>query len=163
MQKGTIEQIGTPREIYEQPASLYVAGFVGSPAMNFLPGRIDGGARRVVLDSGARIDLPFALAPDRDGLLVQVGFRPERISIARGAEEGLTARFEFAEELGSGCLYHLLHEDIPLTVQSGVRHSFATGQAVRVTIPAAALHLFDAATTLALPLTAPASKAAEPV
>jgi len=150
MQKGNIEQIGTPRDIYENPASLYVAGFIGSPAMNFLPGRIDAPSRGVILEGGERIDMPPGLTLGRDGLLVQAGFRPERIAIARGAEAGITARFDFVEELGSGCLYHFLHEDIPLTVQSDERHAFAPGQPVPIAIPPGALHLFDATTTRAL-------------
>ena len=156
MNKGTIEQIGTPREVYENPASLYVAGFIGSPAMNFLPGRLDSAARGVVLGNDARIDLPPGIAQSRNGQLVQVGFRPERVAIGHGGEAGVTARFDFVEELGSGCLYHFLHEDIPLTVQSDTRHAFAPGQDVRIAIPPDALHLFDATTTRALPRTAPA-------
>ncbi len=49
MNKGTIEQIGTPAEIYDWPASLYVAGFIGSPPMNFLPGQINFARRGVML------------------------------------------------------------------------------------------------------------------
>jgi sn-glycerol 3-phosphate transport system ATP-binding protein len=161
MQKGAIEQIGTPREIYEQPASLFVASFVGSPSMNFLPGRLDAAGRRVVLDSGVRIDLPAALSADLDGRLVQIGFRPERITFAREAEGTLSARLDFVEELGSGCLYHLLHEDIPLTVHSDERRPVHPGQLVQLTLPYAALHLFDATTTRALPLTSPARQAVE--
>ena len=150
MQKGAIEQIGTPREIYENPASLYVAGFIGSPAMNFLPGRINAASRGVILEGGERIDLPAGLASGRDGLLVQIGFRPERITIARCGEAGIPARFDFVEELGSGCLYHFLHDDIGLTILSEDRHDFVAGEPVRIAIPPTALHLFDATSTRAL-------------
>jgi sn-glycerol 3-phosphate transport system ATP-binding protein len=55
MNKGTIEQVGTPAEIYDHPASVYVGGFIGSPAMNVLPGQIDAHHGDVVLESGARL------------------------------------------------------------------------------------------------------------
>ncbi|MFM7442854.1 MAG: ABC transporter ATP-binding protein, partial [Tabrizicola sp.] len=58
MNKGTIEQVGTPAEIYDMPASVYVADFIGSPAMNFLPGQYDATRRAVVLDCGTVIGLP---------------------------------------------------------------------------------------------------------
>src|SRR3546814_17890469 len=56
MRDGIAEQVGTPIEVYERPATTYVAGFIGSPAMNFLPGRVDGGS--VALNAGPVLPLP---------------------------------------------------------------------------------------------------------
>jgi sn-glycerol 3-phosphate transport system ATP-binding protein len=154
MNKGTIEQIGTPSEIYDHPASTYVAGFIGSPAMNFLSGQVSVAHSAVVLDSGAMIDIPSSLAAGRDGLLVQIGLRPEQIWITRPGQQGLMTRFEFTEELGSGRLYHLMYEDVALTVISAEKYDFTEGDPINLHIPAGILHLFDAETGRRL--TAPA-------
>jgi sn-glycerol 3-phosphate transport system ATP-binding protein len=150
MNKGTIEQVGTPSEIYDHPASTYVAGFIGSPAMNFLPGVISAPQRAVVLGEGTRLDITAEAALGHDGLMVQVGLRPEQIALARPGQPGLSTRFDFVEELGAGRLYHFLHEDLPVTVQSEEKHHFLAGEAVTLAIPAAAVHLFDAKTTRSL-------------
>ncbi len=142
MNKGTIEQVGTPEEIYDHPASVYVAGFIGSPAMNFLPGRVAGGA--VVLDDDQRIAVPAGQAPD--GALVQVGLRPEQLTLLPAGTGKLTARFDFAEELGSGRVYHLLVEDIPLCVVSAEKLTLTAGAEVGLGFTPEALHLFDAGT-----------------
>ncbi len=84
MNKGTIEQVGTPSEIYDRPASVYVAGFIGSPAMNFLPGQYSAARRAVVLEGGAAIALP-ADHDATDGQLVQLGIRPEHVSLRAAA------------------------------------------------------------------------------
>ncbi len=150
MNKGTIEQVGTPEEVYDHPATTYVAGFIGSPAMNFLPGRISTAGRAVLLEGGTRLDISAAAALGHDGLLVQVGLRPEQIAIAAPGQIGLPVRFDFAEELGSGRLYHFLHEDLPVTVHSDEKRRFAAGEPATLTVPQAAVHLFDAQTTKSL-------------
>ena len=81
MNSGRVEQIGTPEDVYEAPATLFVAGFIGASAMNFIPGRVENGgsARAVVLANGARLEMP----PDRfdahDAMPVTVGLRPEHL------------------------------------------------------------------------------------
>ncbi len=150
MNKGTIDQVGTPEDIYNHPASIYVAGFIGNPAMNFLPGTISVPQRAVLLSDGARLDISAEAALGHDGLLVQVGLRPEQIALARPGQPGLPARFDFVEELGSARLYHFLFEDLSVTVHSDEKHRFAPGQEVMLSIPSAAVHLFDAKTTRSL-------------
>jgi len=99
LHEGEVLQIGTPRELYEQPASLIVAGFIGSPAMNFLPGRCTAG--RLELPVG-----PLAAAGVADGSPVIAGFRPEHLHLVRG-EDGqgdgpvFAARVEVIEWLGA--------------------------------------------------------------
>jgi sn-glycerol 3-phosphate transport system ATP-binding protein len=144
MNKGTIEQVGTPEEIYDHPASVYVGGFIGSPAMNFLPGQVSAARAAVVLDDGQVLDLPRDVATAADGQLVQVGLRPEQLTIVAPGTAGLQARVDFVEELGSGRLYHLLVEDLPLTVLSPDKHALRDGDAVGVTVRPDALHLFGA-------------------
>lgn len=145
MNKGTIEQVGSPEEIYERPASVYVAGFIGSPAMNFLPGRIAEGRTSVVLENGVALPLAAGIQAQA-GTLVQVGLRPEQLALGPVAGAMLTARFDFAEELGSGREYHLNIEDIPVTVLSTEKLALAEGDEVGLTFAPASLHLFDGTT-----------------
>src|SRR5689334_17096263 len=88
MNAGVAEQIGRPIEVYDDPASLFVAGFIGSPAMNFLPGRRTG--NEVELGDGVRVPLPAGLA-DRAAEAITVGVRPEHLV----AVEGDSATFRF--------------------------------------------------------------------
>src|SRR4051812_7905502 len=83
MRDGRIEQTGSPLELYDHPANQFVAGFIGSPAMNFLPGivRRDSGAPRVELGDGTRLQAP-AHAGGVDGQPVIMGMRPEHLSLA---------------------------------------------------------------------------------
>src|SRR5437016_941964 len=78
MRDGIVEQIGSPLELYDAPSNLFVAGFIGSPAMNFLPGKLarNGGAAAVEAADGTRLDLPGKVdAPD--GTAITYGIRPE--------------------------------------------------------------------------------------
>ncbi len=92
MRGGRVLQVGTPRELYERPGSLFVAGFIGSPAMNFLPARVDGSRCRLELPIGV-LPLPEDLARRLaavDGPLV-AGFRPDHLAPADGAAHGAAA------------------------------------------------------------------------
>src|SRR5262249_60527334 len=88
------QQIGSPQEIYQRPANRFVATFVGSPAMNFLAGRITNGADGPVFESDAlRLPLgayPFAGPPD-PGMAVELGIRPEHVVVAPDAPHDVAA------------------------------------------------------------------------
>lgn len=142
MNKGTIEQIGTPDEIYDRPASTYVAGFVGSPAMNFLPATVMRDTAHLRLEDGQMLPLLPGLATKPDQL-VQIGIRPEKLRIVAEGQGALRARFQFQEELGSARIYHLSIEDIPISVMSEEKLSLAEGAEVGLRIADGAMHLFD--------------------
>ena len=142
MNKGTIEQIGTPEEIYEHPASLYVAGFVGSPGMNILPGTVASSGLSVLLGDGQALDIQASFKA-RAGQLVQIGLRPEKLSITTKAHGLLAAKFQFFEELGSARIYHLEIEDIPVGVVSDLKLALTAGEEVGLAFPPSALHVFD--------------------
>ncbi len=144
MNKGTIEQIGTPEEIYEHPTSLYVAGFVGSPAMNILPGTVGNSGVSVLLGDGQSLDIQSSFKA-RAGQLVQIGLRPEKLSITAKGQGLLAAKFQFFEELGSARIYHLLIEDIPVGVVSDQKLALIEGAEVSLNFPPSALHVFDGA------------------
>jgi multiple sugar transport system ATP-binding protein len=103
LRRGKLQQIGTPRELYNDPANLFVAGFIGSPAMNFLPGRLEKGK---LLLPGTRevIDLPKMKHDDADNKVI-VGLRPEHLSIADDASL-LSATTTMVEWLGADAFVH---------------------------------------------------------
>ena len=139
MNKGVIEQVGTPEEVYHAPASVYVGGFIGSPAMNFLAGQVRGQA--VVLADGARIPLS-AQAPE--GRLTQIGLRPEALTLVPAGQGAFDATFDFAEELGPARLYHFQYEDLMVSVLSADKPPVQKGQPMGIKVAPGAVHLFDA-------------------
>src|SRR5207302_10217871 len=99
MRDGVVEQRGGPLELYDHPANLFVAGFIGSPAMNFLPGTLRRAAReaRVELDGGTSIAAPLN-AGGTDGQPVIVGMRPEHLALA---ERGIPSKVVVVEPTGA--------------------------------------------------------------
>ena len=150
MNKGTIEQVGSPAKIYDNPASIYVAGFIGSPAMNFLPGHISVALRGVVLESGRLV--PLASQPNLpDGHLVHLGIRPEHATLVRAGAGTIDAQVDMIEELGASRLCNLLFEDIPICVLTEERPDLAAGATVGLDFPPQRIHLFDAVTGRRIP------------
>jgi sn-glycerol 3-phosphate transport system ATP-binding protein len=144
MNAGIAEQIGPPIALYEKPASVFVGGFIGSPAMNFLPGRIaaDG---TITLDGGATLPLPagIAAAPDH---AVTVGMRPEHFAIdGDGAQMSLVV--DLVEMLGADTIVHGRIEGAGPSVLARLPGTAraAAGQRVELTIAKEQIHLFDAA------------------
>ena len=103
MNAGRAEQIGTPMEVYQNPASVFVAGFIGSPAMNFLDGKGEG-AGRVVLDGGGSVVIPGKIEAGRR---VTVGIRPEHLAPCKPSEANLVGSVEVVEALGADTLIHV--------------------------------------------------------
>ena len=136
---GVPVQFATPMEVYAEPATTYVAGFIGAPAMNFLPAALDVGGTRARLGSGPSLALPHAY-PGANA--VTLGIRPEHVAIDPA---GLRVAVDLVEPLGSETLVHgRLDDGTPLLVkQAG---ALPVGEALHVAFPAAALHVFDAAT-----------------
>ncbi len=106
MNAGRAEQIGTPMEVYRNPATLFVAGFIGSPAMNFMPAKTDGGGRMGLLAGG---NVASAAAGLESGRAITVGVRPEHLrpSDERGAM--VSGSVEMVEQLGADMLLHVGH------------------------------------------------------
>ena len=103
MNAGRAEQIGTPMEVYEDPQTLFVAGFIGSPAMNFLPakGAADG---TVALDHGGSLVPAVRVAP---GAPVTVGLRPEHAVPVPAGQASVSGPVEMVEQLGADALVHV--------------------------------------------------------
>ena len=139
MQGGRIEQVGAPLELYDRPANVFVAAFIGSPSMNLLEGRISGG--RVEVD-GASLPLPAGTAAD-EGREVIYGIRPEHLSLA---DQGLTGTVAVIEPTGSETHVIFRHSDHDITAVFRNRVGFAPGATITLAPDAAASHLFDKAT-----------------
>src|SRR6185436_20144532 len=103
MNGGVVEQIGRPIDVYDDPASLFVAGFIGSPAMNFLPGKRAGDA--VDVGEGIRIPLPAELRAAAPGDIT-VGIRPEHLVAQGGVAPEFRLKVDTVEALGADSLLH---------------------------------------------------------
>jgi multiple sugar transport system ATP-binding protein len=144
LRDGNIEQVGTPLELYDTPANVFVAEFIGSPAMNMLPARLstDGGRRAAVIDGGSRIALPPELA-GVDGQAILVGIRPEHLSVAPSAD-GLTGRVELVEPLGAQVQIIADVGGRPVTALLNERVLPPLGSNIALAPKSDAVHAFDA-------------------
>ena len=143
LRAGRVEQQGRPLELYDRPANRFVAGFIGSPAMNFLPGRIgpDGTSLLLAADERSRLQLARALAPGRE---VIVGLRPEHLVLGGSDDTGsLTATVEGIDSTGSMTFVYLSLGEASLIVTSTQRLDMPRQAAVRLSIEAHNIHLFD--------------------
>jgi len=157
MHKGTLQQTGLPMEVYAKPANLFVAGFIGSPAMNFVEAKllwedpawfIDAGVFKLRMPQGfnARLE-PYA------GRSVIFGVRPEDMiahdpAVPSGAGNTLTARAEVVETLGSEILIHLSCGTLAMVARMQVPELELTeGQMLEVDLKMMKTHVFDQATS----------------
>jgi len=146
MNSGQIQQIDTPMRLYERPVNLFVAGFLGSPAMNFFRGK-------VVADNGLALDLgnsTLALAPNagvKPGSELVVGLRPEDLVPAPDGAAGpqLAARLELAEPVGNEIFLNLRAGDHGIVARVPPQAIPAAGSELRFTFEPQRLHLFDPA------------------
>ena len=154
MNAGVADQIGTPMDVYERPASVFVAGFIGSPAMNFLAGKVVDGSRAIELagTGSVRITLPIGLATTATaGTPVAVGIRPEHLHPA--ADGPLEFEIELAEPLGADTLLHGRFGEARelVTVRQGGHVLAKPGEKRRFKADPGHLHLFDSQTGKRIP------------
>ena len=127
MKLGVLQQVGSPEELYREPRNIFVAGFIGSPAMNLVPASVIdgvGGSDRIA------------------------GFRPEHVDLANGQVDGISfdARVDVVEYLGDEQLVHMTRRETPLQAKLPVEEKLAGGQELAFSIPRDKLYLFDAET-----------------
>ena len=142
MNGGRAEQIGTPAEVYRKPATAFVAGFIGSPPMNLLHGRVSSDGTHFELGLGGSIMLP-ELAPPTAQQAVLLGIRPEDLQLH---QPGLLLEVELVEMLGAELLVHatLYQQKLVLRVPSDT--TVLAGQQVSAGFAKNVLHWFDAGT-----------------
>jgi multiple sugar transport system ATP-binding protein len=157
MRDGVVQQVGEPLELYNSPVNRFVAGFIGSPAMNFAPVRVTGTNGSVRADNpGFGIDVPAQLAPrllPYAGRDVTMGIRPENLRIANGSDPpGLCfdAVVEVVEKLGSEILLDLQvgEQTMVAAVEPTVRAQ--RGEKIRLALQSDRLHFFDTASEAAI-------------
>jgi multiple sugar transport system ATP-binding protein len=147
MRDGVLQQVGTPQQLYLHPANVFVAGFIGSPAMNFVTATVDGRALRdgevTMTLSGKPADVVANLA---DGSEVTVGFRPEHLELGAGAPDGalrIPATAEVVEFLGDEELIHARAAGDELLAVVSSDHRLKPGDRVEFWLGMEKLHLFD--------------------
>jgi ABC-type sugar transport system ATPase subunit len=148
LKDGRIEQVGSPLELYRHPGNLFVAQFIGSPAMNILPAKVaTAGASTVVDLLGRKVTLPVATPADAAGSAVSFGVRPEDLSVTTGDDYVVEGKVDYLEQLGE---VQLIYLDIgrpgePLVAKAPGDAQIKRGETLRMTASPGDLHIFDAA------------------
>ncbi|WP_045767607.1 ABC transporter ATP-binding protein [Xanthomonas albilineans] len=146
LKDGVIQQIDAPMALYERPANLFVAGFLGSPAMNVLRGQLceDDGLQLQLADA-SRLPLPGAqVAPQWIGRQIAIGVRPEHLQPSEDAQGGFDAIVDVVEPVGNEIFVNLRHGAQPLVMRVAPRALPGLGEHLSVAVSGAALHFFDA-------------------
>jgi len=157
LKDGVVQQIGTPVDIYERPANRFVAGFFGTPTMNFLAADLTQiGEQQAARGPGFEIPLSTAeLRPAHKQIdRVVVGVRPERLSLARRDDAtthvALSGSVAMREVLGAEVVLHLESAAGPLTVRADAGSAPRQGDTCTVWLDPQAIHVFDGATEVRL-------------
>ena len=138
MERGIVQQVGTPTEIYDKPANAFVAGFIGNPAMNLIQGTISGGsfmAENVQIDGFNVSDGPVTL-----------GFRAEDAAVTESGDAGITAPIYALELLGDATMATVRIGGELVAVRAKKEYRATIGDPVTLSVPLEICHLFDAKT-----------------
>jgi multiple sugar transport system ATP-binding protein len=157
MKDGIVQQVAPPQELYDRPANLFVAGFIGSPTMNFLKGTLSSDAK--VFDGGTfKVELPTSLsaaARAAAGKKVILGIRPEDVEADPAFVEShpgarVSAKVEVVEPLGSEIYLYLSTGENSITARVEPHLRFRAGENVTLALNTEKVHLFDAETENAI-------------
>jgi sn-glycerol 3-phosphate transport system ATP-binding protein len=145
MDDGYAAQIGSPLEVYERPATRFVAGFIGSPAMNFLKVRLSPDGRSVKIPGDVSLPLANGSLPAQGGKEVVLGIRPEHFKLAEEKKGDLHLRVDHVELLGADTLVHghCGEDKTSLTVRLADVQHFKKHTILPLAIPPPKLHVFD--------------------
>ncbi|MEM9964497.1 MAG: TOBE domain-containing protein, partial [Asticcacaulis sp.] len=137
-----IQQVGAPMDIYARPANRFVASFVGSPPMNFLPVSVSEEASGAVATLGDGSKVTTRVTGLADSASWELGLRPEHVRVS---DQGLAAKVEFVERLGERTLvYARLGDGTALTAEDEGLSRVKMGDAIYLKVDGDAAHLFDA-------------------
>jgi sn-glycerol 3-phosphate transport system ATP-binding protein len=145
LNEGRVEQLGTPIELYQRPASLFVAGFIGSPAMNFAPARINADGSAVDLSGGVAFNLPKEIFTRISNADVILGIRPEHLLLSDSDDNNRGLTVKLVEHLGADTLVHghFGEDQTDMSIRlSGIQH-FNAGEVLPIHIAPDKIHLFD--------------------
>ncbi|QKJ86290.1 multiple sugar transport system ATP-binding protein [Paramixta manurensis] len=144
---GSVAQTGHPLELYHHPVNAFVAGFIGSPKMNFLSGEVIAGSAesaRVRLAGAGEIEVQVNAATAETGEAVKVGIRPEHLRLCDRSEAQLIGQIQHIEHLGEAAYFYVsINGFDPLVVRHAEERELALGDEVGLMIPAHHAHLFD--------------------
>jgi multiple sugar transport system ATP-binding protein len=156
LRSGQLEQFATPNEIYNRPASRFVAGFMGSPPMSVVPATVSSDGSRIDLADGTSLPVPQAhraAARAAQGRPIELGLRPEHVRPGEAREPddvAIDADVEVVEPLGSETLTWLAIGGKSMTGRFPPELGAKPGERVRVTLSMARMHLFDTETGVAI-------------
>jgi multiple sugar transport system ATP-binding protein len=144
LRAGRIEQVGTPLEVYNHPANLFVAGFIGSPRMNLLPARVAASGQVTIGNDTRSIPLP-STGQTASGASITLGARPEHIDVVDETQADLVITVNLVEQLGGETYLYGSAPGLPeLTVRQDGQARYDRNQKVGLRLEREALHLFDA-------------------
>jgi multiple sugar transport system ATP-binding protein len=152
LKDGIIQQVGAPKQVYNEPANMFVAGFIGSPAMNFIRGAIDDGY--FVTET-----LRMAIPEDKLAALnaggyqrkaVVFGIRPEDIVTPQSGDESINAKVSVAELTGAEFMLYANVGGHELVVRAGAANDYAAGDNIGIQFDMNKCHFFDAETEMAI-------------
>ncbi|MBE7638192.1 sn-glycerol-3-phosphate ABC transporter ATP-binding protein UgpC [Sneathiella sp. P13V-1] len=142
---GNVEQLGTPLELYDKPASLFVAGFIGSPAMNILDANISADGGQVTLADGTAIPVGNGGVKGYENKAVKLGIRPEHLEMSGDNDKSVPLTVTLVEHLGADTLLHghFGNDKTDLTLRQSGTHLVKAGDVLPITITRDHIHLFD--------------------
>ena len=146
LDEGIVSQKGTPMDMYNNPKNLFVAGFIGSPKMNFISSKIlssNQNSTEVDLFGSDKLSIQKTSANISDGENVSLGIRPEHLLINQDGDASWESKVFVVEKLGSGTFLYLEKDDEPLVVQTDGDTNIKVGDTVKVSFTASRCHLFD--------------------
>jgi len=145
MDNGHAVQIGSPLDVYEHPATIFVAGFIGSPAMNFVDARLGADGKSVEMPGNISLPLTNGFVPGYGGKEVVLGIRPEHFELAEDQAGAVNLKVDHVELLGADTLVHGHFGDgnTSLTVRLPDVQHFKKHTILDLVVPSSKLHLFD--------------------
>lgn len=157
MKDGVVQQVGTPQEIYNRPHNMFVAGFIGSPSMNFIKGKLairEGSAYFTTREHSIRLANLYPAMTTYQNKEIVLGIRPEDITIARDEEEqgGFVGTTEIIENIGAeAILYIRTLDEIEIVIRLNASQKLPiVGQKVKLQLSPEKIHLFDPTTGVSI-------------
>ena len=145
LEDGYVQQIGSPLEVYERPATRFVAGFIGSPAMNFFDAQLSNNGLAVELPGSDTLSLSNSGQPDIGGQKIILGIRPEHFKLAEEGAGTMNIKVDHVETLGADTLVHghVGENGTFLTIRLTDIHHITKDTILPLAVPSEKLHLFD--------------------
>jgi multiple sugar transport system ATP-binding protein/alpha-glucoside transport system ATP-binding protein len=147
LKDGYVEQVGTPMELYKHPGNLFVAQFIGSPAMNILPAKIEKAGQITTIShiGGKTVNVPIETPASATGSSISFGVRPEDLSIATGSSYLFEGPVDYIEQLGEVQLIYvdIGRADQPLVAKLPGNVTVKRGEPLKLDAAASELHIFD--------------------